>query len=89
MLGLLHQVVGILQEFGDDGLDVLADVAGLCESGAVADGKGHIQTPRQRLGQQGLTCGEGWKLHVTPEGSHCNPTARFKVMGQCYSGVLS
>ena len=38
-----------LQQLADDGLDVVADVAGHGEGGAVADGKRHVQAARDRL----------------------------------------
>lgn len=56
LLRLLHRVVGILQQLGDDRLDVLSYVTGLGERGAVADREGDVQTARQRLCQQRLSC---------------------------------
>ena len=53
-LGLLHIVVALLQQFLNDVLHILAHIAGLGEGGGVGDGEGHIQQPRQGLGQQGL-----------------------------------
>jgi len=49
-------VVGVLQQFRHDGLNVFTDVAGLCQRRAVTDGKRNFQTPRQSLCQQRLTC---------------------------------
>ena len=48
-LRAVHVVVGVLQELPDDGLDVVADVAGHGERGAVADGERHVQAPGDRL----------------------------------------
>ena len=53
-LGLLDVVVALLQELLDDVLDVLADVAGLGERRRIRDREGHVQEPRQRLGEQRL-----------------------------------
>ena len=50
-LRAVHVVVGVLQELPDDGLDVVADVAGHGERGAVADGERHVQAPGDRLWQ--------------------------------------
>jgi hypothetical protein len=36
-------------------LDVLAHVAGLGQGRCIGDAEGHIQTPRQRLGQEGFS----------------------------------
>lgn len=56
LLRFIHRVVGILQQFGDDRLDVLSHVPSLSERGAVTDGEGDVQTARQRLRQQCLAC---------------------------------
>lgn len=56
LLCLLHSVVGILQQFGDDRFDVLSHVAGLSERGAVTDRKRDVQTAGQRLRQQCFSC---------------------------------
>ena len=53
-LRLLDVVVALLQQLLDDVLDVLADVARLGERRGVGDREGHVQQPRQRLGQQRL-----------------------------------
>lgn len=58
LLRLVHGVVGVLQQLGDDRLDVLAHVSGLGERGAVADGEGDVQAARQRLRQQRLPCND-------------------------------
>ena len=52
--GLLHVVVGVVEQVLDDVLDVLADVAGLGEAGGVGDGEGDVEEARQRLGEQRL-----------------------------------
>lgn len=52
LLCFLHRVVGILQKFGDNRLDVLSHVSSLGESGAVADRKRNIKTASQCLRQQ-------------------------------------
>ena len=54
LLGALHLVVGVLQQFGDHRLDVLADIASLRQRGAVADRERHVQTLGDRLRQQRL-----------------------------------
>ena len=48
-LGLLHVVVGRLDELEQDVLDVLADVAGLRQRGGVGDRERDVQHPRERL----------------------------------------
>ena len=53
-LGLVDLVVAGGQQLLDDALDVLADVAGLGERGGVGHHEGHVEQPRQRLGQQRL-----------------------------------
>ena len=53
-LGLLDVVVGVLDQLQQDVLDVLADVPGLGQRGGVGDREGHVQQPRERLGQVGL-----------------------------------
>src|SRR5712671_4118287 len=47
-------VVGRLQQLQDDVLDVLANVAGFGQRRRVRHGEGHVEDPRQRLGQQRL-----------------------------------
>jgi hypothetical protein len=54
LLGRRDVVVGGRDELEDQVLDVLADVAGLGQGGGVADGEGHVQAPRQGLGQRRL-----------------------------------
>ena len=51
-LRAVHVVVGVLQELPDDGLDVVAHVAGHGERGAVADGERHVQAAGDRLRQK-------------------------------------
>ncbi len=53
-LGLLDVVVGGLDQLQQDVLDVLADVAGLGQRGRVGDREGHVEDPRERLGEQRL-----------------------------------
>src|SRR3954467_5115776 len=53
-LGLLHVVVGGLDELEEDVLDVLADVAGLGERGRIRDRERDVEHLRQRLREQGL-----------------------------------
>jgi hypothetical protein len=53
-LGLLHVVLGRLDQLEQDVLDILADVARLGEGGGVGDGERDVEQPGQRLGQQGL-----------------------------------
>ena len=53
-LGLLHVVVGGLDQLQEDVLDVLADVAGLRERGGVGDRERHVEDSRQRLREQRL-----------------------------------
>src|SRR5581483_10706917 len=53
-LGLLDVVVGGLDELEQDVLHVLAHIARLGERGGICDGEGHVQHPRQRLGQERL-----------------------------------
>ena len=50
----LDVVVGVLQQFQDDVLDVLADVARLRERGGIGHREGHVEDARQRLGEQRL-----------------------------------
>ena len=50
----LDIVVAGLEQFQDDVLDVLADIAGLGESCRVGHGEGHVEQPRQGLGEQSL-----------------------------------
>lgn len=42
LLSLLHIVVGILEKLGDDRLNVLPNVAGLGQGGAVTNSEGNI-----------------------------------------------
>src|SRR3954470_12849538 len=58
-LRLLLVVPRRLIELEDDVLDVLADVAGLGESGGVGDGERHREQARQRLGEQRLASAGG------------------------------
>jgi hypothetical protein len=53
-LGLLHVVVGGVEQVLDDVLHVLAHVAGLGEAGGVGDGEGDVQEAGERLGKQRL-----------------------------------
>ncbi|CKT23304.1 Uncharacterised protein [Mycobacterium tuberculosis] len=53
-LGAFDVVVGGLNKFEQDVLDVLADVTGLGQRGGVGDGKRHVKHRGQRLGQVGL-----------------------------------
>ena len=50
----LDVVIGVLQQFQDDVLDILADVAGLGQRGCIRHRERHIQDARQRLGKQRL-----------------------------------
>src|SRR5207249_9826667 len=58
-LGLLHVVVGGLDQLEQDVLDVLADVARLGQRGGVGDGERHVEHARQRLRQQRLATARG------------------------------
>src|SRR5690606_7335298 len=53
-LGPLDVVVGGLEEVRQDGLDVLADVAGLGQRRRVGDGEGDVEDAGERAGQQRL-----------------------------------
>lgn len=53
-LSLLHIIIGILQQLGNDGLNILTNIASLSERGAVTDGKGDIQALGYGLGQESL-----------------------------------
>lgn len=55
LLCFLHWVVGILQKFGNNRLDVLTHVSSLSESGAVANCKRNIKAASQRLCKQGFS----------------------------------
>ncbi len=55
LLGFLDRVVGVLQKFGDNRLNVLAYISRLRQGGTITDGEGHIQAFSQSLGQQGFT----------------------------------
>ena len=50
----LDIIVGGLEQLQDDVLDILADIAGLGQRRRVGHGEGHVEDPRQRLGEQGL-----------------------------------
>ena len=64
-LGALHVEVGGREQLQQDVLDVLADVAGLGERGRVRDGEGHVEHPRQGLGEEGLAAtGRAEQQHV-------------------------
>src|ERR1700751_2462148 len=58
-LRLLDVVIALLQQLLDDVLDVLAHVAGFGEGRRVRDGEGHVQEPRERLGEQRLAAAGG------------------------------
>ena len=58
-LGALDVVVGGLDQFEQDVLDVLADVTGLGQRGGVGDGERHVEHLGQRLGQVGLAAAGG------------------------------
>ena len=62
-LGLLHVVVGRLDQLQQDVLDVLADVAGLGERGGVGDRERDVQHPRERLREVGLPAAGGPEDH--------------------------
>ena len=51
VFGSLDVVVGFDQEALDAGLDVLADVAGLCEGVAVADGERDVELLAEGSGE--------------------------------------
>ena len=53
-LGLLDIIVGRLEQFQDDVLDILADIAGLGQRGRVGHRERHVEDSRQRLREQGL-----------------------------------
>jgi len=53
-LRALDVVVGRLQQFENDILDVLADITGFRQRGRIRHRERHIEDARQRLGQQGL-----------------------------------
>ena len=58
-LGLLHVVVGGLDQLQEDVLDVLTDVARLGERGGVGDRERHLQQPGERLREQRLAAAGG------------------------------
>ena len=58
-LGTLDVVVGGLDEFEQDVLDILTDITGLGQRGGVGDGERHVEHLRQRLGQIGLAATGG------------------------------
>lgn len=47
-------IVRILQQFQDNTLDVLADIAGLRQCRTITNGKRHVQALGDRLGEQRL-----------------------------------
>ncbi len=49
MLGTLDIIVRTCEEFGEDTLDIIADIAGLREGGRVGDRKRHVEQLRERL----------------------------------------
>jgi hypothetical protein len=61
--GALDIVVGGLDEFEQDVLDILADVASFCERGGVGYRKGDIQHPCQSLRQKRLATSGRAKEH--------------------------
>ena len=58
-LGLLEVEIGLLQQPGEDALDILAHIAGLGEDGGVHDGEGHVQLLGDGLRQQRLARSRG------------------------------
>jgi hypothetical protein len=58
-LGAFDIVIGGLDQFEQDVLDVLADVAGFGERRRIRDGERHIEHLGQRLGQVGLAAAGG------------------------------
>lgn len=56
LLCFLHRVVGILEEFGDNRLNVFSHVSSLSQCGAITNRKGNIQTTCQSLCQQCFSC---------------------------------
>jgi hypothetical protein len=54
LLALLHVAIGRLEEFEDDVLHVLADVAGLGQGGGIDNRKRHIEDLSQGLRHQGF-----------------------------------
>src|SRR5690606_28236319 len=53
-LGLFHIVVALLQQLLDDVFNILTHIAGLGQGGGVGNGEGHVEQPREGLGEQGL-----------------------------------
>ena len=62
-MSFFNVVVGVLEELGDDALDVVAHVTGHGEGGAVADGEGNVQASGDGLGQEGLSGSGGAEHH--------------------------
>jgi hypothetical protein len=50
----LHVVIGVLQEPEDDVLHVLADVAGLGQSGGIRDAERNVENACERAGEERL-----------------------------------
>ena len=53
-LGLLDIIIGRLEQFQDDVLDILADIAGLGQGRGIGHGERHVEGLCQRLRQQRL-----------------------------------
>lgn len=53
-LGFLDVIVRGLDEAEEDVLDVITDIAGLCEGGGIGNRKGHIEVAGEGLGKEGL-----------------------------------
>lgn len=64
LLSFLHRVVGVLQKFGNNRLNVISYIPCLGQGGAIADGEGHIQAFSQSLSQQGFTY-SGWMWTIS------------------------
>ena len=58
-LRALNVVIGCLQQFQDDVLNILTDIAGFGQRGGIGHGKRHIKHPRECLGEQRLAAA-GW-----------------------------
>jgi hypothetical protein len=71
----LDIVIGVLQQFQNDVLDILADIAGFGQSGCIGHRERHVQDARQRLGQ---------KRFATP----CRPDQQDVGFGQLDVVVL-
>ena len=61
-LGTVDIIVRCLDQLQQDVLDILTDIACLCEGGGICDGKRHVQQLRQSLCKIGLT-GTGGTEH--------------------------